>query len=152
MISEMRSAGKARSSVTHTDGRQKERHSGRDSNPQPPDSKSDALPLRHGRVAVRPTTVSQIIITASERRISRFARTAQLSRPDPFVTCHCRSSVQRCSTYLSGVPWGHYILAYISCRWRIFPSIISSRGWERNFHIATDQPAPILPHLFASRH
>ena len=29
------------------------KHARRDSNPQPPDSKSDALPLRHGRVAVR---------------------------------------------------------------------------------------------------
>ena len=31
----------------------KKKHARRDSNPQPPDSKSDALPLRHGRVAVR---------------------------------------------------------------------------------------------------
>ena len=125
-------------------------HARRDSNPQPPDSKSDALPLRHGRVAVLPQqsiTHHNRCVRQKEFRGLRAQSTAQLSRPTR-PRRHMPLPVQRCSTYLSGVPWGHCI----SCRWRIFPSIISSRGWERNLHIATDQPAPFLPHLFASRH
>ena len=44
-------AGVGEAEYKHRRG-QKVDHSGRDSNPQPPDSKSDALPLRHRSVAV----------------------------------------------------------------------------------------------------
>ena len=71
-------------------------HARRDSNPQPPDSKSDALPLRHGRVAVcrreSMTVHKSYVFTQNFAVCAHFFRCALplLSRPHPTVTCHCR--------------------------------------------------------------
>ena len=118
-------AGVGEAEYKHRRG-QKVDHSGRDSNPQPPDSKSDALPLRHRSVAV--FTKGSILLFNGytfSKIIGLAAHTAaQLLLPKtPFFSCHAAApSPRHCRhlTYLliGGVPW----------RTTIFPPSISFLG------------------------